>query len=128
MANYTHESLKVSEYLTHSEYEQFTALLNSYVDEQRYTAEEIDQMMLNHCRVNWPDSYKRYQLAITDAKGRVELELAELNDKLKKAKNFTFGKVFLTLSADARLLLEEQIDHMQHYADCLKDRLEIWDK
>lgn len=123
-----HKCLTMLPYLTKAEDATFTALLNELVDEQYLTTEQIDEEMTKYVKKQCPMSYRNYRLATADAKGRVELELEELNDKITKCAAFNKSEKFKTLNADMQLLLEEQLDHMQHYAEYLKDRLEVWDK
>lgn len=62
------------------------------------------------------------------AKERVEKELEELNEKIVKLSAFLFGWKATTLSRQMRWKMKEQLVCMQNYAECLQERLLIWDK
>jgi hypothetical protein len=60
-------------------------------------------------------------------KGRVELELTELNSKIGKLGSFIKGhEHFKSLSNSQRDLLCEQFETMQKYASILEERLKSW--
>lgn len=60
-------------------------------------------------------------------KGRVELELKELNKKIGKLGSFLNGhEHFKNLHRDQQALLIEQFDTMNKYASILEERLKGW--
>jgi len=64
----------------------------------------------------------------TTAKERVEIEKAELSDRLEKLNVYIANNPhFKTLSDSMQALLIEQASHMSAYRDCLQSRLEIWE-
>lgn len=121
--------LEIQQYLTKKEDELFTKRINELTDNaiDIMSSDNVDQRMVEWCKENAPMSYRNYRLATADAKGRVELELEELEDKLTKLKHFVdFNPVFKALSIHSQNLLKEQADTMQNYVDILKERLEVW--
>ena len=63
----------------------------------------------------------------TTAKERVEIELKELQEKLKKLENFIENEKFDKLPEQQKNLLNKQAKAMNTYAAILVSRLIIWE-
>jgi len=61
-----------------------------------------------------------------NAKERVNIELIELVLKIDKLLDFKKSKKYYALSKSAQRLVRIQLLDMQHYAQMLKSRLDIW--
>jgi len=68
------------------------------------------------------------QEKVTTAKERVEIEKAELSERLDKLKVYIDSNPhFKMLGEVMQALLKEQCGHMRAYLGCLQNRLDIWD-
>ena len=65
---------------------------------------------------------------MSDAKQRVIEELKDLGEKSSKLIKFTCDEHFATLSGEMQHQMINQLHIMIDYANCLRRRLEIWDK
>ena len=63
-----------------------------------------------------------------EAKERVEAELSALNMRIVKLTTFLYSEMPLkaTLSHRMIMLMKNQIETMERYAEILQDRLSIW--
>lgn len=64
---------------------------------------------------------------MNDAKERVKVELDNLVQNITKLTAFTFTDNFTKLSNRMQQLMKDQLFAMLNYAQCLRDRLNIWD-
>ena len=64
---------------------------------------------------------------MNDAKERVQVELDNLVQNITKLMAFTFTEKYTKLSKRMQELLKDQLFTMMSYAQCLRDRLNIWD-
>ena len=64
---------------------------------------------------------------MNDAKERVKVELDNLVQNITKLTAFTFTDKFTELSERMQQLMKDQLFAMLNYAQCLRDRLNIWD-
>lgn len=55
---------------------------------------------------------------------RVFIEKQELDDKLKKLREFIYSSVFDSLTGNEQLLLDEQRNCMEKYSNILQRRIE----
>ncbi|MEY4760668.1 MAG: hypothetical protein RLZZ200_524 [Pseudomonadota bacterium] len=78
--------------------------------------------------ISWSpqDVFERAYKPIDTPKQRVELELAQLNERLGKLEKFIDSEAFSALAVEQSGLLRKQASLMRQYAVVLSDRLGIW--
>lgn len=64
---------------------------------------------------------------MTEAYGRVLVEMEELTTKIDTLKMFIVGNKFVELNKRSRKLLIKQLKVMEKYAKILKARIEAWE-
>jgi hypothetical protein len=99
--------------------------------ERDLTREDMERMMSANPNGEIADSEEEIKEKVypNTAKERVEQELDELNGKIVKLTCFLYGRKIAerVVTAEMRVLMGEQLKHMQAYAETLQDRLIIWD-
>ena len=64
---------------------------------------------------------------MTEAYGRLLVEMEELATKIEKLKQFIVGDKFVTLNKRSQKLLIKQLKVMEKYAEILKTRIDAWE-
>lgn len=64
---------------------------------------------------------------MTEAYGRLLVEMEELATKIEALKKFIVGDKFVTLNKRSQKLLIKQLKIMEKYAEILKARIEAWE-
>lgn len=113
-------------------YRGWTVPADENPDDAGHLVEYVDGGASNHPDhagyISWSpqDVFERAYKPIDTPKQRVELELAQLNERLGKLEKFIDSESFSTLATEQAGLLRKQASLMRQYATVLSDRLGIW--